>query len=108
MSSSSEPKEPGIARSHSEHLPSHGHGLSSVSQITEVSSPSKNELLKTLSFSKPKAKRNSTYFTPSTHKVADMKPNLHRTFREIPYDIRERKVDLVPRAENNAEEAQLS
>jgi hypothetical protein len=108
MSSSSEPKEPGIARSHSEHLPSHGHGLSSVSQITEVSSPSKNELLKTLSFSKPKAKRNSTYFTPSTHKVADMKPNLHRTFREIPYDIRERVVDLVTRAENNAEEAKLS
>ena len=34
-----------------------------------------------------------------------MKPNLHRTFREIPFDIRERVVDLVTKAEQSADEA---
>jgi hypothetical protein len=78
-----------------------------ASEYTSTSSVAQHELFKTLSFKNPPPRPDNTHSTGNGMTV-DMRPNLHRTFREIPFDIRERVVDLVTKAEQTADDAKRS
>ena len=91
-----------IARSNSSPVS----GFARGSNSHHSTSTPQSELFKTLSFKNPPPpKTGNAQFTTGGNESSIMKPNLHRTFREIPFDIRERVVDLVTKAEHTADEA---
>jgi hypothetical protein len=109
MKNSSSPSDPHkIAKSFS---------TSHLSEKPHLYGTLDSHLVKSLSFQEPIWKPNNSYHTLETNKTGgadtgtggadtgEGRPNLHRTFREIPCHIRERVVDLVMRAEEAADEA---